>query len=42
MVGVGVDTAAPAEVVAKCEPALYLGEDVTKSRDEVWTRVKAA
>ena len=32
----------PAEVVAKCEPALYLGEDVTKSRDEVWTRVKAA
>ena len=32
----------PAEVVAKCEPALYLGEDVTKARDEVWTRVKAA
>ena len=32
----------PAEVVAKCEPALYLGEEVTKARDEVWTRVKAA
>jgi spermidine/putrescine transport system substrate-binding protein len=32
----------PPEVVAKCEPALYLGEDVTKARDEVWTRVKAA
>lgn len=31
-----------AEVVAKCEPALYLGEDATKVRDEIWTRVQAA
>ncbi len=32
----------PAEVVAKCEPALYLGEDATKLRNEIWTRVQAA
>jgi spermidine/putrescine transport system substrate-binding protein len=31
-----------AEVVAKCEPALYLGEEATKVRDEIWTRVQAA
>ncbi len=31
-----------AEVVAKCEPALYLGEEVTKVRDETWTRIQAA
>ena len=32
----------PAEIVAKCEPALYLGEEATKVRDEMWTRIKAA
>ncbi len=31
-----------AEIVAKCEPALYLGEEVTKMRDEIWTRIQAA
>ena len=30
------------EIVAKCEPALYLGEEVTKLRDEIWTRIQAA
>ena len=32
----------PAEVVAKCEPSLYLGEEAAKMRDEIWTRIKAA
>ncbi len=32
----------PPEVVAKCEPGLYLGEEATKVRDEIWTRVQAA
>lgn len=32
----------PAEIVAKCEPALYLGEEATKIRDETWTRIQAA
>ena len=32
----------PPEVVAKCEPGLYLGEEVTKVRDEIWTRIQAA
>jgi spermidine/putrescine transport system substrate-binding protein len=32
----------PAEIVAKCEPSLYLGEEATKVRDEIWTRIKAA
>jgi spermidine/putrescine transport system substrate-binding protein len=32
----------PAEVLAKCEPALYLGEEATKVRDEIWTRIQAA
>ena len=32
----------PAEIVAKCEPALYLGEEATKVRDETWTRIQAA
>ena len=32
----------PPEVLAKCEPGLYLGEDATKVRDEIWTRVQAA
>jgi len=31
-----------AEVVAKCEPSLYLGEEATKVRDEIWTRIQAA
>jgi spermidine/putrescine transport system substrate-binding protein len=31
-----------AEIIAKCEPALYLGEDAQRIRDEIWTRVKAA
>jgi spermidine/putrescine transport system substrate-binding protein len=32
----------PPEVVAKCEPGLYLGEEATKVRDETWTRIQAA
>ena len=32
----------PAEVLAKCEPGLYLGEEATKLRDETWTRIQAA
>ncbi len=32
----------PDDVIAKCEPGLYLGEEATKVRDEVWTRIKAA
>jgi spermidine/putrescine transport system substrate-binding protein len=32
----------PDEIIAKCEPALYLGEEVTKMRDVIWTRVQAA
>jgi spermidine/putrescine transport system substrate-binding protein len=32
----------PQEVIAKCEPALYLGEDALKVRDEIWTRIQAA
>jgi spermidine/putrescine transport system substrate-binding protein len=31
-----------AEIVAKCEPGLYLGEEATKVRDEIWTRIQAA
>ena len=31
-----------AEVIVKCEPSLYLGEEATKARDEIWTRVQAA
>lgn len=30
------------EVLAKCEPSIYVGEDGTKLRDEAWTRIKAA
>jgi spermidine/putrescine transport system substrate-binding protein len=30
------------EVLAKCEPGLYLGEEATKVRDEIWTRIQAA
>jgi spermidine/putrescine transport system substrate-binding protein len=32
----------PAEILAKCEYAKYLGEDGTRARDEVWTAVQAA
>lgn len=32
----------PDEVIAKCEPGLYLGEEATKVRDEIWTRIQAA
>lgn len=32
----------PPEVIAKCEPSLYLGEEATKVRDEMWTRIQAA
>ena len=32
----------PDDVIAKCGPGLYLGEEATKVRDEVWTRIKAA
>jgi spermidine/putrescine transport system substrate-binding protein len=31
-----------AEILAKCEPGLYLGEEATKVRDEIWTRIQAA
>ena len=30
------------ETLAKCEPALYLGEEATRLYDEAWTRIKAA
>ena len=32
----------PPEVLAKCEAGLYLGEEATKVRDEIWTRIQAA
>jgi spermidine/putrescine transport system substrate-binding protein len=32
----------PDEIIAKCEPGLYLGEEATKIRDETWTRIQAA
>ncbi len=32
----------PAEILAKCEYAAYLGEDGAKVRDEIWTAVQAA
>ena len=32
----------PSDVVAKCEPNVYLGEEATKVRDEIWTRIQAA
>ncbi len=32
----------PDDVIAKCEPALYLGEEATKVRDEMWTKIQAA
>jgi spermidine/putrescine transport system substrate-binding protein len=30
------------EVIAKCEPGLYLGEEATQVRDVIWTRIQAA
>jgi spermidine/putrescine transport system substrate-binding protein len=30
------------EVIARCEPPLYLGEDVVKLYDTAWTRILAA
>lgn len=32
----------PADVIAKCESSSYLGEEVTRLRDEAWSRVLAA
>jgi len=32
----------PAEIVAKCEPNIYLGEEAARARDEVWTAIQAA
>lgn len=32
----------PADVLAKCEYAAYLGEEALKVRDEIWTAVQAA
>ncbi len=32
----------PADIIAKCEYAAYLGEEGTRMRDEVWTSVQAA
>ena len=30
------------DVLAKCEPSLYLGEEAVKMRDQIWTRIRAA
>jgi spermidine/putrescine transport system substrate-binding protein len=32
----------PADVLAKCEPTKYLGEEDLKVRDEIWTAIQAA
>jgi spermidine/putrescine transport system substrate-binding protein len=32
----------PADVLAKCESTIYLGEEAAKVRDEIWTRIQAA
>jgi spermidine/putrescine transport system substrate-binding protein len=32
----------PADILAKCEYAAYLGEEALKVRDEIWTAVQAA
>ncbi len=32
----------PADVIGRCETAIYLGEDVTRLYDESWTRILAA
>ena len=30
------------EILAKCEPGIYVGEAAIKIRDEAWTRIQAA
>ena len=30
------------EIIARCEPPLYLGEDAQRLYDEAWTRILAA
>lgn len=30
------------EIIAKCEPGLYLGEEATQARNVIWTRIQAA
>jgi spermidine/putrescine transport system substrate-binding protein len=30
------------ELLANCEPSLYIGEEAVKMRDEAWTRIQAA
>lgn len=32
----------PQDVLAKCESTIYLGEEIQKMRDEIWTRIQAA
>jgi len=32
----------PEDVLAKCEPGIYVGEEAIKVRDEAWTRIQAA
>jgi spermidine/putrescine transport system substrate-binding protein len=32
----------PADIIAKCQRAEYVGEEATKARDEVWTKIQAA
>ena len=32
----------PADLLAKAEPSLYLGEDAIAAREEIWTAVQAA
>ena len=32
----------PEEIIAKCEPGLYLGEEATQARNVIWTRIQAA
>ncbi len=32
----------PEDVLKKCEPGAYLGEEATKVRDEIWTKIQAA
>ncbi len=32
----------PKDILAKCENVIYLGEELQKMRDEVWTKIQAA
>ncbi len=32
----------PADQLKKAEPSLYLGEDASSAREEIWTAVQAA